>query len=169
MVLPEPGGAAHQEWAMLTDPRAQDLLVASGIFCCDNDISLDHLARLDFNGGHLFLPQVPFLAFDSYFKVNQGILSDGGEGYAGEFTQSISEIRICLKAHGPADTPLGSENHILLHESLNLDNSRLKSWRASLNSIIFDIAFLTSAKVDSRKRMRVNSMALGKVESSSIV
>ena len=66
----------QQEWAMLTDPRAEHLLVASGIYSCDNDISLDHLARFDFNAGDLFLPQVPFLIFDSYFIVDQWILGD---------------------------------------------------------------------------------------------
>ena len=116
----------QQEWAMLTDPRAEHLLMTSGIDSCDNDISFDYLARFDFNAWHLFLPQVPLLVFDSYFKVNQWILSDGREGDTGEFTKSISEICSCLKIHGPSDTPLGSENHILLHEGLNLDISKVE-------------------------------------------
>ena len=66
----------QQEGSMLTDPRAEHLLMARGIDSCDNDISLDYLARFDFNAGDLFLPQVPLLVFDSYFKVNQWILSD---------------------------------------------------------------------------------------------
>jgi hypothetical protein len=84
---------------VLTDPAAQDFLMSGSVYCGDNHISLDDLAWLNLNLGHLLLPQVPLLVIQAYLIVNEGRIADAGHRYAAELIQLVAKVCASQEIH----------------------------------------------------------------------
>lgn len=60
-----------QEWSVLAEPATEHLLMTSRVDRVDDSARISDFARIDLNGRHSLLPQVPLLIFDADFVVKQ--------------------------------------------------------------------------------------------------